>query len=50
MEKNIKISRPSGEDDYKVLCAFKNDGNSYIILDSKLEVLTSFKSTPPEHT
>ena len=37
MEKNIKISRPSGEDDYKVLCAFKNDGNSYIILDSKLK-------------
>lgn len=37
MEKNIKISRPSGVDDYKVLCAFKNDGNSYIILDSKLK-------------
>lgn len=37
MEKNIKISRPSGEDDYKVLCAFKDDGNSYIILDSKLK-------------
>ena len=37
MEKNIKISRPSGEDEYKVLCAFKNDGNSYIILDSKLK-------------
>lgn len=37
MEKNIKISRPSGEDNYKVLCAFKNDDKTYIILDSKLK-------------
>ena len=36
MEKNIKITRPAGEDTYKVLCAFKNGENSYVILDSKL--------------
>ena len=37
MEKNIKITRPAGEDTYKVLCAFKNGENSYVILDSKLK-------------
>lgn len=37
MEKNIKIIRPAGEDTYKVLCAFKNGENSYVILDSKLK-------------
>ena len=39
MEKNIKITRPAGEDTYKVLCAFKNGENSYVILDSKLKLL-----------
>lgn len=37
MEKNIKITRPSGEDSYKVLCAFKNGENSYLVIDSKLK-------------
>lgn len=37
MPNEIKIKKPSGEETYKVLCAFNNEGNSYVILDSKLK-------------
>jgi hypothetical protein len=37
MEKNIKIVRPSGEDNYKVLSAFESNGNVYVVVDSKLK-------------
>lgn len=37
MEKITKITRPSGEENYKVLSSFKTGDNSYVILDSKLK-------------
>lgn len=34
-EKYIKVNRPSGEDEFKVITAFELNGNSYVVLDSK---------------
>lgn len=36
-EKYIKVNRPSGTEEYKVLHAFEKDGNKYIVIDSKLK-------------
>lgn len=35
--KYIKVNKPSGLEEYKVLNAFEKDGSQYIVLDSKLK-------------